>query len=293
MSVISKHRYFTIVVYIFILKTCSAFLHSRILTSKSVISATTSTSSPVNSIFKLFEPIQFLTEKDLRAKYVSSMLLRFSFFLGQGVGLSLTGFDKTNEKSAKIDTLAVINALRDALTAESIDDLSKPLIGSFDGMSESEIQRDLFSRNFAAIAGLLKKELDYIDNGVYKYPYDLDPTNQFASKQWNPINVVSQLSNYITDRRSVLDRRDRKDALEVQRNFKTTKYPDYYLQNFHYQTDGWLSSKSAEIYDYQVESLFLGTADTMRRQILPAVAKFMEGKNPADMKFLVSYLLIN
>ena len=27
----------------------------------------------------------------------------------------------------------------------------------------------------------------------------------------------------------------------------------YYLQNFHYQSDGWLSARSATIYDYQVE----------------------------------------
>ena len=45
-------------------------------------------------------------------------------------------------------------------------------------------------------------------------------------------------------------------------------YPDYYLQNFHHQTDGYLSDHSAGIYDIQVEILFNGSADAMRRRII-------------------------
>lgn len=48
-------------------------------------------------------------------------------------------------------------------------------------------------------------------------------------------------------------RRDRRDGLEVRRSFSSPKYPAYYLQNFHYQTDGWMSAKSAQLYDYQVQ----------------------------------------
>ena len=45
-------------------------------------------------------------------------------------------------------------------------------------------------------------------------------------------------------------------------------YPRYYLQNFHYQTDGYLSELSANLYDLQVEILFNGAADAMRRRVL-------------------------
>jgi ubiquinone/menaquinone biosynthesis C-methylase UbiE len=45
-------------------------------------------------------------------------------------------------------------------------------------------------------------------------------------------------------------------------------YPPYYLQNFHFQVDGYLSEMSANLYDLQVEILFNGTADAMRRRIL-------------------------
>lgn len=57
-------------------------------------------------------------------------------------------------------------------------------------------------------------------------------------------------------------------------------YPDYYLQNFHYQTDGYLSDLSANLYDLQVEILFNGAADAMRRRILAplkqGLAKFSD-----------------
>lgn len=48
----------------------------------------------------------------------------------------------------------------------------------------------------------------------------------------------------------------------------TANYPKYYLQNFHHQTDGYLSDASANLYDLQVEILFGGTADAMRRRII-------------------------
>ncbi|WP_013323416.1 class I SAM-dependent methyltransferase [Gloeothece verrucosa] len=50
-------------------------------------------------------------------------------------------------------------------------------------------------------------------------------------------------------------------------------FPSYYLQNFHHQTDGYLSDWSASLYDLQVELLFSGNADPMRRRILKPLKK--------------------
>ena len=63
-------------------------------------------------------------------------------------------------------------------------------------------------------------------------------------------------------------RRKNNKTREIPRNVNEEDYPDYYLQNFHHQTDGYLSEHSAEIYDLQVEILFNGTADSMRRRVL-------------------------
>jgi ubiquinone/menaquinone biosynthesis C-methylase UbiE len=50
-------------------------------------------------------------------------------------------------------------------------------------------------------------------------------------------------------------------------------YPSYYLQNFHHQSDGYLSDLSANLYDLQVELLFSGSADPMRRRVIAPLKK--------------------
>ena len=65
----------------------------------------------------------------------------------------------------------------------------------------------------------------------------------------------------------------------------TGRYPSYYLQNFHYQTDGYLSRESARLYDHQVEVIFGGGADAMRRQALVPLAGFLRNRRQAETRF--------
>jgi ubiquinone/menaquinone biosynthesis C-methylase UbiE len=67
---------------------------------------------------------------------------------------------------------------------------------------------------------------------------------------------------------STWTRRSQRNVLDLPRDVDPAAYPDYYLQNFHHQTDGYLSDHSAALYDLQVEILFNGTADPMRRRVL-------------------------
>jgi len=53
------------------------------------------------------------------------------------------------------------------------------------------------------------------------------------------------------------------------------RYPAYYRRTFHWQTDGYFSDHSAEVYELGVELLFRGTADVMRRQIIPPITRFV------------------
>ena len=62
--------------------------------------------------------------------------------------------------------------------------------------------------------------------------------------------------------------------------------PEYYRQNFHFQSDGWLSDHSAAIYDTQVEVLFTGAADVMRRRAFRPIAQWMAGRNQRDLRGL-------
>ncbi|MBW4583911.1 class I SAM-dependent methyltransferase [Aetokthonos hydrillicola Thurmond2011] len=64
------------------------------------------------------------------------------------------------------------------------------------------------------------------------------------------------------------ERAQHKKYQDFSPEIETLGYPSYYVQNFHHQTDGYLSDLSANLYDLQVELLFGGTADPMRRRIL-------------------------
>src|SRR5262249_237087 len=68
---------------------------------------------------------------------------------------------------------------------------------------------------------------------------------------------------------SAVERR-RHGRLELRRLTEVPRrgYPRYYLQKFHFQSDGYLSGASAGRYDHQVEVLFGGAAAAMRRQAL-------------------------
>jgi ubiquinone/menaquinone biosynthesis C-methylase UbiE len=53
------------------------------------------------------------------------------------------------------------------------------------------------------------------------------------------------------------------------------RFPAYYRRTFHWQTDGYFTEESAEKYDLGVQLLFRGTADVMRRQIIPPITRFL------------------
>jgi ubiquinone/menaquinone biosynthesis C-methylase UbiE len=59
-------------------------------------------------------------------------------------------------------------------------------------------------------------------------------------------------------------------------------YPPYYLQKFHFQSDGYLSAASAARYDHQVEVLFGGGAAAMRRQALVPLGRALAARARAS-----------
>lgn len=62
--------------------------------------------------------------------------------------------------------------------------------------------------------------------------------------------------------------------------------PAYYRQNFHFQSGGWLSEHSAALYDTQVEVLFTGAADAMRRRTLKPIAEWLERRSQRELRAL-------
>jgi len=62
--------------------------------------------------------------------------------------------------------------------------------------------------------------------------------------------------------------------------------PRYYRQNFHFQTDGWLSEDSARLYDFQVDVLFSGATAAMRRRALVPFARILRQKDQRRVAYL-------
>src|SRR5690606_15601042 len=50
----------------------------------------------------------------------------------------------------------------------------------------------------------------------------------------------------------VLRRKRRRHHDDLPRALDRSRYPHYYLRNFHWQTDGWFSERSARVYDGNV-----------------------------------------
>jgi ubiquinone/menaquinone biosynthesis C-methylase UbiE len=134
--------------------------------------------------------------------------------------------------------------------------------------------RDLFLREMQA---LFERDWKNIEQGLYAAPAALDGS---------AIKTIRRSIQFLRDVPEVARRRrdnvhDEVLTEEVRKNF-----PRYYLQNFHYQSGGWLTEESAKLYDFQVETLFTGTADAMRRQALVPIAEHLKGRDQRRMNLL-------
>src|SRR5690606_23803209 len=126
---------------------------------------------------------------------------------------------------------------------------------------------------------LFAKDRANIKAGLYPAPADIRLTRA--------IEALRSSANFFRDLPKVDQRRLERGGTEVREQAKGEgRYPTYYLQNFHYQTGGWLSQDSAKLYDTQVEILFGGAADAMRRVALGSLARAIRGTDQRKVKLL-------
>lgn len=121
-------------------------------------------------------------------------------------------------------------------------------------------------RLLADLRDLLREDAANIAAGLYKRPRDLIK---------DPLAWLADAALYFADLPAVNARRRRRGSAELPPSVDGGALPAYYRRNFHFQTDGYLSAWSARLYDQQVEVLFLGGADTMRRQALVPIGAWM------------------
>lgn len=131
----------------------------------------------------------------------------------------------------------------------------------------------------SAFLELFAKDRANIEAGLYPAPEDVQVKAALSALQ-NSARFFRDLPN--VDRRRL-----QREGVEVRPQGKAEgRYPTYYLQNFHYQSGGWLSRESAKLYDTQVEVLFGGAADAMRRIALGSLARAVKGVDQRRLKLL-------
>ncbi len=96
----------------------------------------------------------------------------------------------------------------------------------------------------------------------------------------------ARLRLMMADLPGALDRRQTKDSETARKLPGAEGLPDYFTQDFHYQTGGYLSEDSAKLYDVQVETLFYGSANVMRRSALRPIAEFILGRDQRQLSMV-------
>ena len=176
----------------------------------------------------------------------------------------------TARQGARVGWFAAHGELAQAITRRVSRDQEPAVVGASAARTPSQPRRSLPDqrRLFAQIAELFRRDLANVEAGHYPMP-----EGDFGS----PLRFLDLSRRFLADVPKVARRRITGTHQEV---FEATQtdpggLPRYYRQNFHFQTDGWLSRDSARIYDFQVEVLFKGATAAMRRQALVPLSQLL------------------
>ncbi len=124
---------------------------------------------------------------------------------------------------------------------------------------------------------LQAKDARNVRDGLYPIP--VEDSTSFAAR-------IEAVQHMLDDLPQSTERRAEQRATEAAALPEAEGLPDYYAQNFHFQSGGWLTEESARIYDVQVETLFFGAAGAMRRQAIPPIAEFVRGQDQRRVRLL-------
>ncbi len=134
--------------------------------------------------------------------------------------------------------------------------------------NQPRIEAQMVGRLQQRYERLLECDLAQVARGTY--PRDL-------LYQLPLLDYLRQLPEALADLPRFLWRSYTAAHDDLPRGVDRQRYPSYYLRTFHWQTDGWLSDRSARLYDPSVEFLFGGTADVMRRMAIPPLVAAVRG----------------
>ncbi len=132
-------------------------------------------------------------------------------------------------------------------------------------------------RLYADMAKLFAQDFANVEAGIYPLPADRDGSL---------LTLLHRSRLFFEDLPDIHRRRERNAHDEVLNEETIGKRPRYYLQNFHFQSGGWMTDDSATRYDTQVEVLLNGTANAMRRQALPQLHEVFTGRDKRELRLI-------
>lgn len=135
------------------------------------------------------------------------------------------------------------------------------LLGFMQGMEHPELDDSLLQSARERYRSLMQRDIQNVQEGWYPASLLVDMPSR------------RRLLPFMADVGRSRARRQANRWNDLPADVDVSDYPHYYRRNFHWQTDGWFSRQSARIYDLSVEVLFLGSADVMRRQVIPHVVR--------------------
>jgi ubiquinone/menaquinone biosynthesis C-methylase UbiE len=132
-------------------------------------------------------------------------------------------------------------------------------------------------RLYADMATLFLQDLANVEAGIYPMPIDHDGSL---------LMLLHRSRLFFEDLPNIHRRREKGRYREVLSEETRGKRPSYYLQNFHFQSGGWMTRGSAQRYDIQVEVLLNGTANAVRRQALRPLHEIFAGRDQRGLRLL-------
>jgi ubiquinone/menaquinone biosynthesis C-methylase UbiE len=127
------------------------------------------------------------------------------------------------------------------------------------------------------MATLFLQDLANVEAGIYPLPEDHDGSLPM---------LLNRSRLFFEDLPEIHRRRESGQHRQVLNAETRGKRPNYYLQNFHFQSGGWMTRDSAQRYDTQVEVLLNGSANATRRQALPPLYEIFAGRDQRRLRFL-------
>ena len=214
-------------------------------------------------------PAKYATTSPAAAKYWAGHVARTSYFLANAVA-GTTAFSlfkqqqqqQQQEEDGEEGGSSMGSAMGFGNSGGESSGGSRPLDGA------GGISAEVASRLLLEAMMTYEQDWQSVSRGDFAFPWDMEPLTNHRQQQ--PLYALRQSIRFVQEAVGTLDRRSQGEAAKGVwlDSGDSMGYPKYYQNNFHFQGDGWMSTKSANVYETSTETLFLGRQDAMQRQAL-------------------------